>query len=282
MTAKSKRRLGLSLIIASVAVLLWLLPAYAIASFIVAQIAVVNESTNFSVIGSAINVLLGLSGILALVGIPVGAVVMSRAGLDLKAGEHLKEEPGFGHLSNEHAAFLTQWSLGAFLNPVVWALGNKLWPWAIGLLAPMVIFPILGPLLPLIGIISVILISLVIVGWSFFATVFLIVRGRRLAWKRGWQSFEQFPKHQRFMLRLILILDAVAIVISAVIGAILLRRRGSQTIRHPSPMNRSRRVSVLGTKTRTMTILLLQMKRNLILIRIMRIRMGMAMMTSWN
>lgn len=220
MTAKSKRRFGLFLVVGSVAILLMLLPAYAIVTFVISQILVVNESSNIAVIGQVISFVLGISGVLALVGIPVGAVLMSRAGLDPKAGEELKEEVGFGHLSTEHAAFLTQWSLGAFLNPVVWAFGNKLWRWALGLLVPVVIMPLLGILLAMGSVIPVIIIAVVLIGWSFFATIYLIVRGRRLAWKRGWESFEQFKKRQRFMLWLIIILGGVAIIISVIISAL--------------------------------------------------------------
>ena len=92
MTAKSKRRFGLFLVVGSVAILLMLLPAYAIVTFVISQILVVNESSNIAVIGQVISFVLGISGVLALVGIPVGAVLMSRAGLDPKAGEELKEE----------------------------------------------------------------------------------------------------------------------------------------------------------------------------------------------
>lgn len=220
MTARSKRRLGLGLIIASVTVLLLLLPGYAIATFVVSQILASSEGGGFAMIGSMINVILGLSGVLALVGVPVGAVILARAGVDPKAGEHLKEQTGYGHLSVDHAAFLTQWSLGAFLNPVIWAFGNKLWPWALSLLAPVVITPILGLLWSVIGVIPVILVVLVMIVWSFFATIYLIVRGRRLAWKRGWVSFEAFQKRQRFLLWLIIILALVAFVISLVFGAL--------------------------------------------------------------
>ncbi|MEK7665805.1 MAG: hypothetical protein AAB337_02925 [Patescibacteria group bacterium] len=220
MKAKSKRRLGLFIVIASVAILLMLLPAYAVISFVISQILVVNESSNIGVIGPVINFILGLSGVLALVGVPIGAVLMARAGLDPKAGEHLKEEVGFGHLSNEHAAFLAQWSLGAFLNPIVWAFGNKLWRWALGLLVPIVITPFLGILLALGSVIPVIVVVIIMIGWSFFATIYLIVRGRRLAWKRGWDSFEKFQKRQRFMLWLIIILGVVAVIISLIINAL--------------------------------------------------------------
>ena len=77
MTAKSKRRFGLFLVVGSVAILLMLLPAYAIVTFVISQILVVNESSNIAVIGQVISFVLGISGVLALVGIPVGAVLMS-------------------------------------------------------------------------------------------------------------------------------------------------------------------------------------------------------------
>lgn len=219
MKATSKRRVGMALIIVSIVGLVMILPAYAIASFVISQILVTTESANAGVIASIVRLLLGFTPVLSVIGIVVGIVMMRKAGPDIKAGEHLKEQPGFGHLSPEHATFLTGWSLGAFLNPIIWAFGNKLWPWALSLLAPIVIFPLLGVLFSFGMFIPAILIALVMFGWSFFATIYLIVRGRRLAWKRGWPSFEQFQKRQSLMLKIILIVAAVATILSAVIGA---------------------------------------------------------------
>ena len=217
MPSHSKRRLGLALIIISTLVLLGLLPVYAIASFLIVQLSSAGGSG--VIIGTILRVVLGAAAILSLFGIPMGIVLMRRAGLDLKAGGVLKEQSGYGHLSTEHAAYLTQWSLGAFLNPVIWAFGNKLWPWALGLLLPPLFLAIFSVFMSaLVGVIPVVLLFLLVGAWSFFASIFLIVRGRRLAWKRRWSSFEQFQSRQRFLLRLILVLAAIGLIVSAVIG----------------------------------------------------------------
>jgi len=217
MRAKIKRRLGLFLIIAPWVLLPIVLALYAITTFILVQ-------SETELLGSVISFILGLLGVVSIIGIfiglPVGIFLMSRTGADPAEVEVLKHHVGYGHLSDEHLAFLSQWSLGAFLNPVVWAIGNKLYFWAVVILIPTFIIPVLWIFLTFVGLIPTVLLSFLILGFCLFALIYLIVRGRRLAWKKGWSSFEQFQKRQSFLLRLILTLAAVAFLISAIVGVV--------------------------------------------------------------
>lgn len=97
---------------------------------------------------------------------------------------NLRHSPKYAALNDEEFRFITKFNLSAFFNPFVWALGNKLYIWA------------LFTLIPLFGI---------------YAWLKLVIDGRRMAWEEGWTSVAQFKKRQ-FVMAFVVLITTVLLV----------------------------------------------------------------------
>lgn len=88
-------------------------------------------------------------------------------------------------LTVEQITFIQKWSWGAFFSPIVWALGNKLYLWALGCLVPL---------------------------FNIYVWIKLASGGRAMAWEEGnWKDFEQFKKRQKIMMVIIVLLFVVGL-----------------------------------------------------------------------
>ncbi|OGF32244.1 hypothetical protein A2533_05045 [Candidatus Falkowbacteria bacterium RIFOXYD2_FULL_35_9] len=81
----------------------------------------------------------------------------------------LKSEKEFQDLKNNEIKYLTGWSWSAFVNPLVFALGNGLYWWALGSIIPF---------------------------WNVYVWLTLALAGKQLAWKEGFIKFEAFKIKQ--------------------------------------------------------------------------------------
>lgn len=86
----------------------------------------------------------------------------------------------YQNLTPEQIKFIRGGSLAGFFGALIWALGNKLWLWALLSLIPLV---------------------------NIYVAFKLAFHGRRMAWEKAeWQSFEQFRGRQKLMAWIILAL----------------------------------------------------------------------------
>lgn len=134
------------------------------------------EASLSSTLSAIINVILSLFGLLALiVGIPLGIILLAKKDTDMAV---LSQKEAYKGLSPDQLTFVDRWSWGAFLGGPIWAVGNKLYVWAV-----------LG-LLPIVNV---------------YAMFKLGSQGRKMAWEEGgWQGFEQFKHRQQIMAWIIL------------------------------------------------------------------------------
>ena len=222
--------IGLFLVIGPICMLIFILIAYAIATFISSAIITANEVNVNAAPGLAgealpntvmnvINVALGLLGVIAvlgiIVGVPLGIYFLAKKeGPEVMA--RLKARPEFANLPDDQLLYIRKVSWGAFFGCGIWALGNKLYLWAlpyiillvIGILNSVVSFfaftqpQILSSLSPLLMIIIILSIPLSIA--SFVIWLWLFIKGRELAWAKGWTNFEEFKQRQKLMSWIIL------------------------------------------------------------------------------
>lgn len=136
-----------------------------------------------------IRLVAGLSGILAFLaifgGLPAGIYFLVKK----PAANNTSATPGpsYPGLSAEQTAYLGKWSWGAFFGGVVWALGNKLYLWALGYFVPF---------------------------YGLYVWINLAANGRRLAYQKGWANFDQFKKRQKIMAIIVAILAVISIYFS--------------------------------------------------------------------
>jgi hypothetical protein len=242
--------IGLFLVIGPMAMLIFILVAYAIASFVSTAMIAGNENINVnaninaaaglaeeSVPSTAMNVIrmvLGLLGIIAVIGILVG-VPLGIYFLAKKEGPEvlakLKAKPEFASLSDEQLLFLGKVSWGAFFGCGIWALGNKLYLWAL----PYIILLVIGILNTVISFLAftqpqiltslgslpmiLTLISFPLAIASFVIFLWLFIKGRELAWAKGWTSFDQFKQRQKLMSWIILGIIILSVVLQ--LGAMI-------------------------------------------------------------
>ena len=187
-----KRTIGIALIVFPWILLPSVLAGYAIFSFMLAQSGSAREG--MIGIATAVNLCLGLLGTISiaglLIGTPIGLYLVSRKDAEQLAA--LRANPRFKDLSDEDFKFVTGWSWGAFFGSVVWALGNKLWLWALGTLVPF---------------------------WNVYVWIKLSTDGRQLAWERLGETPVAFKKRQGFVAWVVVVFLVLAIVASVVDAA---------------------------------------------------------------
>lgn len=185
-----KKTLGVLLMVAPPILLVTTISGYAIASFVIAQLAE-GGAESIGPIGGLINLALGGVGLVSMLGIvPAfigGAVMMSqRDDAEIAA---LKAKPAYAGLTDDQISFVTKPSWGAFFCTPVWGISNKLYVWSV------------ASLIPVIGI------------YPWFK---LTLDGRRLAWEEGrWEGFAPFQKRQTISAWIIVALLVIAFASSA-------------------------------------------------------------------
>lgn len=187
------KKIGLIALIGPIAVLLLISVAYAVTNYILSQLPI---NSSIDVIGSdprqttamVVRVALGFFGMLAIIalipGMVVGIVYLRKK--DDPVTE-LKYQPRFAGLTDEQINYISGWSWSAFFGSFVFAIGNRLYGWALLSLIPIV---------------------------SLYVWIKLSISGRRLSWEKGgWGSFEIFRKRQKIV--------AIVIVILIILGLLL-------------------------------------------------------------
>jgi len=227
MTNKKK---GLILLIVPIASLFIILFAYTIANFVISSV-VGSTGAPVVVVAQIINVVLGLFGLLAVigifVGIPLGIYFLSKGDEknNLAKIQELKKDPKYATLTDEQIVFISKWSWGAFFATGIWSLGNKLYSWAIPYLV-----------LVALGVLEMVLINFsqtsyldspffifirIITGLLGFANLFIwiyiSIKGRQLAWEKGWDNFDQFKQRQSLMSKIIAAFIVVMIILNIVV-----------------------------------------------------------------
>ncbi len=168
-----KKTLGTVLIVAPLLILpvswaMYIFSAMAIAGkmeagFVVAMLILV---TFFS---TGIIMVMSVVGII--VGVPLGIYFLLKKQVDTVSV--LKEKEQYQKLASEQIDYISRWSWGAFLNPLVWALGNRMWYAAIGCLLPI---------------------------YNIFVWLRVAMEGRALSWENSdWNSFRTFQKRQKIV-----------------------------------------------------------------------------------
>jgi hypothetical protein len=229
------KKIGLALLIGPICTLVVILTIYAMVTFVLSSVSTPETALNTvsetglvqqsrgAAIASIINVVLGLLGMISVLGIIVGAPL----GIIFLAKKESSEVastlvgPQYQGLTPEQLTYISSWSWGAFFGSMVWALGNKLFWYAVPGLAGLTISILLSVLsisnvslsiLPLLSFLSFLLgiASIVIL-------IYLAIKGRRLTWAKGWSSFEAFKDRQKLMVRLILAFYIVMIIVEVII-----------------------------------------------------------------
>lgn len=221
---------GLLFIIIPIISLFVIIILFAVFSFLFAQ------SDSGAQAGSYIfiNIILGLLGLISVLGIIIGII----AGIyylakkeDQEIIAKLKKEKEFKGLTNKQLVYLGSWSWGAFFGTWIWLLGNKLYAWAIPFIAAFV----LGILSNLIFFINVDPMVLFMISSVFSAVVlmplgianlilwiYLSIKGRQFAWKKGWDNFEQFKQRQKQMIWIIIVGLILSLIISGLFQYIIM------------------------------------------------------------
>lgn len=99
----------------------------------------------------------------------------------LQASNLRKQNPGLGEEDNE---YISSWSWAAFFGGIFYTLGSRLYLWSLGYFVPF---------------------------FNIFLVFYLGKKGRRLSYKKGWKTFEQFHKRQKTLGWIILILNVIVI-----------------------------------------------------------------------
>lgn len=200
----TRKIIGGLFILIPLPMLVCVLAGYAITSFLLKSEVMTGQISR---------VILGIFGVVviaSLILIPIGLFLLIKK--DRKAIAALHRRAGYDQLSEEHVEFIGGSSLGAFLNPFVWALGNHLYWWALGLVVPI---------------------------WGLYVWIRLIADGRRLSWEKGWSTIGFYQESQKTLLKVIGILIAVQVLVplifytsvfaslSALRGSIASRTSGS-------------------------------------------------------
>ena len=186
---KSKK-IGVALLIGSIALLPIVLSGYAITSFVLQQSAVADSGAQTGLAASdlrsttaqIIRVVFGLLGIVGvlvfLVGLPLAIYFLVRKDVsDAELIASLQQNEKYKSLTPEQISYITRWSWGAFFNGFVWALGNKLYGWALLTFIPF---------------------------YNIYVWIKLSASGRQMAWEKGWKDFGEFKQRQITMAWIIL------------------------------------------------------------------------------
>lgn len=217
------KKIGLILLVAPICLLVIVLIGYAFFSFVMStvvnsDIESLNAAAGTGLVGQSktvataqiINVVFGLLGVLAvigiIVGVPLGIVFLAKK----EPGEVVVNLTGLKYqgLSQEQLVYISRWSWGAFFGSMVWSLGNKLYLWALPFIAYLAIALVIFGLSytqadpKFFTILSFLNIPLGLV--SFIVMIYLSIKGRRLAWVKGWPSFKAFKNRQKVIAWIIL------------------------------------------------------------------------------
>ena len=225
-----------------IVLLVAILLSYAIATFVLTSIQsatepetnTIMESTNMMVeptglgqqdtgvaVAKIINAILGLLGIIAVVlilpGLVLGIYFLSKKE-DAQILLQLTPLPAYKGLSPQQIIYIANWSWGAFFGTLIWALGNKLYLLAVPLIISLVLSMLvnLGVFGALAIIVNIILFLFGIYGLVIW--IYLSIKGRQLAWAKGWQSFEQFKKRQQLLKWLILVFIIIILAFYLYVG----------------------------------------------------------------
>jgi len=196
------KKLGLFLLIAPFALLFFILIAYAVSNFafrahppeVSTQLSSVEVATHAepdvrSAVANILNVVLGLAGLLAVIGIfvgvPLGIYFLTKKNTELPIGE-LKKQDLYKGLTDEQIKYINGWSWGAFFGNGIWQWGQKLYLQAVLAFIPFV---------------------------NIYIWIKCAMDGRKMAWEKGgWDGFENFKKRQTVMAWVIVIVFVFVIL----------------------------------------------------------------------
>jgi len=229
------KKLGLVFLLGPICILVVILVIYAIVSFAIStgspsETGLLNtgsvtglvQQSRGAAIASIINVVLGLLGVICvlgiIVGVPLGIYFLARK----EPGEVATTltGPQYQGLTPEQLKYISSWSWGAFFGSMVWPLGNKLYLWAVPALANLAI----SILLLVLAYTQISPMAYIVLSFlnmplglvSFIFLIYLAIKGRRLAWEKGWPSFEAFKNRQKVMAWIILATIIAVIIIEGV------------------------------------------------------------------
>lgn len=186
-----KRTIGIALI-----VLPWILLPSVIVGYAIFSYAIARAGVSEGMIGLAtvIKLCLGLLGTVAiaglLVGTPIGLYLVGQKDEEQLAA--LRANPKFHGLSDEDFRYIAGWSWGAFFGSFFWALGNKLWLWALGSFVPF---------------------------WHVYVWIKLAADGRQIAWEQLGETPVAFKKRQKVVAWAIVVAIPLSIAASFAIAA---------------------------------------------------------------
>jgi hypothetical protein len=232
------KKIGLLLLLGPIALLFLIVFAYAIAQFsLTASMSATApvDSTGLApasgsnTAATIINAILGLLGLLSVVGIflgiPLGIYFLVKKEDAVVLAEN-RNKPEYQNLTDEQLLYVKKWSWGAFFGVGIWTLGSKLYLWALPFWFNVVL-NIIGPLLIFTmsenSQFSLVFVFLMLLNYgvgllTFILTIYLAIKGRDLAWKKGWPNFEAFKKRQKLMAWIIWGIVIAFIVISALLA----------------------------------------------------------------
>lgn len=153
-----------------------------------------QELSIYETVARITNVVLGLLGILAvlgiLVGLPFGIYYLAKKE-EIENTQNPQIQEKYKNLTPEQITFINKWSWGAFFSFPVWVLGNGLYIWILASIVPF---------------------------FNIYAWIKLSANGRKMAWEEHtWINFDQFKQRQKTMawiIVLLCILNLVRIIVN--------------------------------------------------------------------
>jgi len=126
-----------------------------------------NLITIFNYILSVVGM---LSGMAFVIGLPIGIYFIKRK---INTDE-LKSQQDYKHLTTDEIYYIADWSWSAFFISPIWALGNKLYLYILGLFIPI---------------------------FNIYIWLKLSAHGRKIAWEKNqWRDFQLFKKRQKIIM----------------------------------------------------------------------------------
>jgi hypothetical protein len=155
------------------------------------QVGVLQEKDLRTTVSSLISVILSLIGLIAVIGILIGAPLGIYY---LSKSEDEKNYPvqtpqtqeKYRDLTPEQIAYINKWSWGAFFAFPIWVLGNGLYMWVFATFIPF---------------------------FNIYAVFKLAMHGRKMAWEEEtWKNFDEFKQRQKIMAWIIFVIIILATV----------------------------------------------------------------------
>ncbi len=197
------KKIGLGLLLAPIILLIIAFVGNAVARSYMSSTMVTPTLDNDGYVGLAqptsatsaamvVKVIFSLVGMLGVIGliicVPLSIYYLTRKELSGQNLVELQTNTFYQGLTPEQIQYIESWSWSAFFVPFVWALGNKLYLWALGTFVPI---------------------------FNIYVWIMLASKGRKMAWaKGGWGSFDFFKKRQKIMMWVIIGLSIVYLVFS--------------------------------------------------------------------